>query len=108
MKLDIWELSHIHTLNSALTFTVWLKILAKFAPIFNRIRRALNIECLKMVYYSLVYPILVYCTNVWTGMYKTLLNNVCLLRKGFVRAIYGAPRKPHTEEMFHNIGLRKI
>lgn len=42
------------------------------------------------------------------GTSRTLLNPACVLQKDIVRAFLVAPKKAHTRELFHKIGLLKF
>ena len=84
------------------------KKLGKFSPIFYRIRKNIKIEYLNMIYSSLVYPCLICCASVWADTIKTLINLICVLWKGIVHAIYGAPNRALIGRLIHEVGLLRL
>ena len=58
-----------------------------------------------MLYFSLVFPHLIYCTSAWGGSCKKVIKPVHILQKGIVRAINGADRRAHTRELFLSLNF---
>ena len=55
--------------------------ISKFIGMFYNIRDSLNINALKLVYFSLVYPHLHYGSAIWGGALKTDLDNLLVIQK---------------------------
>ena len=56
-----------------------------------RISHCVPENMLVNLYYSLVYPYLLYCNIIWGGTYAAHLNTLQLLQKKVVRIITGQP-----------------
>ena len=63
-------------------------------------RKNLRNESLKSLYYSFIYPYLIYCNQVWGSAYKTNITPLFILQKRSLRIITGVhPRSP-SEPLF--------
>ena len=60
------------------------------------------------IYYSLVYPYLIYGNLVWGGTYPTHLHPLFLLQKRAVRIVVKADYLAHTNEIFLNLKILKL
>lgn len=60
------------------------------------------------LYYSLVYPYLIYCNIVWGGTYNTYLNQLAVLQKRVIRIITGEEYRAHTSLLFYRTKILKI
>ena len=60
------------------------------------------------LYYSLVYPYLVYCVSVWGSTYPSNLKRILLLQKKVVRIISGSAFDAHTEPIFKQLKILKL
>ena len=60
------------------------------------------------LYYSLVYPYLVYCVSVWGSTYTSNLNSIFLLQKKVIRIISKSDFDAHTEPLFKNLKILKF
>ena len=60
------------------------------------------------IYYSLIYPYLIYCNVVWGGACITHVNRVLVLQKRAVRIVHGVAYLVHTNDLFINSDLLKI
>ena len=52
-------------------------------------RKVLHSESMKCVYYSFIYPYMIYCSQVWGSACKTNIEPVRILRKRVIRIILG-------------------
>ena len=59
------------------------------------------------VYYSFVYPYLIYCNHVWGTACKTFMQTIVLLQKRVIRIIAGVNRRYHTDPIFNELKLLK-
>ena len=63
-------------------------------------RKFLTYESLKSLYYSFVYPFLIYCNHVWGNECSTSLKNLVLLQKKTIRIIYGVNSRTSCDPLF--------
>ena len=63
---------------------------------------------LPTLYYSLVYPYLVYCASVWGSTYSSNLKRILLLQKKVVGIISGSAFDAHTEPIFKQLKILKL
>ena len=68
----------------------------------------LPVTSLRTLYYSLVYPYLVYCASVWASTYPTNLNRLVLLQKKIIRIISKMPFDAHTDPIFKSLQIMKL
>ena len=60
------------------------------------------------MYYSLIYPYLSYCVEVWGGASNKLISTLFKLQKKAVRIIVSAPYKAHTRPIFDKLKILNI
>ena len=73
---------------------------ARGIGVLIKARKVLRSESLKCLYYSLIYPYMIYCSQVWGSAYKTNIEPLFILQKRDVRIILGVhPRSP-SEPLF--------
>jgi len=71
-------------------------------------RKVLNKESLITLYYSFIYPFLIYCNHIWGSTYLSHLNKLEILQKKIVRIISGVqPRCPRAP-LFYDLGFLKV
>ena len=68
----------------------------------------LSTSSLLTLYYSLVYPYLVYCVSVWGSTYPSNLKRTLLLQKKVVRIISGSAFDARTEPIFEQLKILKL
>ena len=68
--------------------------------IFSKLRYYLDISCLKMIYYFLVYPLLNYCVTDWGGASETSLQPIIILQKRILRFVTHNSYDSHTKPIF--------
>ena len=76
--------------------------ISKSCGIISRIRNTLDIKSKKMIYYSLIYPYLTYCINVWSSTYRTNLKTPCTAQKRSVLTLFATAKQPHSRDIFIN------
>ena len=64
-----------------------------------------SLHCL---YYSLVYPYLLYCVSVWGSTYQSNLRRVFNLQKKIIRIISKVSLDSHTDALFKEHGILKF
>ena len=71
-------------------------------------RKVLNTESLLTLYYSFIYPFLIYCNHVWGSTYISHLNKLELLQKKIVRIISGVHPRCPSAPLFNLLGILKV
>ena len=93
-------------LNPCLKFKLHIhdvvKKLSEFVTVICKIRAVLNERCLKILYYSIIYPNFIYCASAWSGTFKSFFNPVFVVQKGVIRAKCGANRRNPSQGFFKN------
>ena len=73
---------------------------ARGIGVIIKARKVLHNESLKCLYYSFIYPYMIYCNQVWGSACKTNIEPLQVLQKRAVRIILGVhPRSP-SEPLF--------
>ena len=85
-----------------------LNKVSRITGILYKIRNNLTIECLKLFYLSIVYPHFIYCSAIWGGAFKTLLEGLFLAQKKIIRVMYFKNKYDHTNPLFFENNLLKI
>ena len=75
---------------------------------FHRVKGLIPIECLKMLYYTLVYPHLTYGIVLWGATHKTYIERLYRSQKKILRAMYSATFFEHSHPLFSQLKILKI
>ena len=82
--------------------------LKKFIGILGKARHYTNIEILRNLYYTLIYPYLTYRTLFWGHTYKTTLLPLFILQKKAIRIISFSHFNNHTDPIFLRLSILKL
>lgn len=93
-----WK-AHIDTVKSKV---------ALLTGIIYRLRSLLTVNCLKQIYYTLIYPHLLYCSALWGGAYKTYVDSLFVTQKKLLRIMFYKGRFEHTHNIFVESMLLKL
>ena len=93
-----WK-SHINELCQELSKTV---------EILSKLRYYVNIDVLKMLYNSLIYPFFTYGVHVSGLTYPTYLNSLTALQKRLVRIMTFSEPASHSEPLLKSLNLLKF
>jgi hypothetical protein len=74
----------------------------------RKVNRCVPINCLKMLYYALVYPMLTYGIILWGSAYNVHINKLVIMQKKIVRSISNVDINTHTEPLFVKLNVLKI
>ena len=77
--------------------------IAKGIGIIKKVRKYLNSDTLISLYYSFIYPYLIYSNHVWGNTCKTIMNSLVLLQKKIIRIICGVRPREHTDPLFKRL-----
>lgn len=80
----------------------------KQCGILSLTRKYFNTNALKIAYYSLVYPNILYCHTVWGASGKTKIKTLEIAQKKVVRTMSYLRRHEHTNSSFYNLGILKL
>ena len=83
------------------------KKVARGLGILCKARRVLDKETLKNLYFTFIYPYLIYCVHVWGNSAKTHLDHLQKLQKKIVRVITFSKFNSHTEPLMYELKLLK-
>ena len=93
-----WK-NHINELCSKLSKTV---------GVISKLRYNVNVDILTMLYYSLIYPFLIYGVQVWGLTYPTYLKPVTTLQKRVARIMTFSEPMSHSEPLLKSLNLLKF
>ena len=78
---------------------------AKGIGIISKSKKYLNKSCLRTLYYSFIYPYLIYCIEVWGLATQSRLNSLVTLQKKAIIIISQAGYRDHTAPLFKKLHL---
>ena len=84
------------------------KKIAKSIGIIYRSRYLLSVKTKLSLYYTLVYPYISYCNEVWSSTYVTNLNRIFLLQKRAVSAMTNSDYQAHLAPLFARLKVLDI
>ena len=84
------------------------KKISKGIGILTKARPFINIITCKTLYYSFIYPYLLYCNHIWGCASKTALQRLVILQKKVIRIICYAPYLSHTAPLFAKLSLLRV
>ena len=82
--------------------------LSKTVGILSKVRYFVNIDILVMLYYSLIYPFLIYGVQIWGLTYPTYLKPISIIQKKTVRIITFSEPQSHSEPLFKSLKILKF
>ena len=83
--------------------------ISKTIGILYKIKSSLTEKLLIKLYYTLIYPYLIYCNVVWGGTNYNYVNRLLLLQqKEIVRIITNESYLAHSDPLFYRTGILKI
>ena len=82
--------------------------ISKFVPILYNVRSNLDLKSMKIIYYALIYPNIIYCNSVWGNCCAIYLSPLELVLKKIVRVMTFGSRYEHTPPLFQNLSLLNI
>ena len=84
------------------------KTISKSVGIMHRSRFNLSSKTKLSLYYTLIYPYIIYCNLAWSSTYVTNLNRIFYLQKRAVRIITNAEFRDHSDPLFTQLGILDI
>ena len=100
------------TIDAKLKFDVHIRLVCKKVSrsvgIIYKLKNFLPAVVLRSIYFSLIYPYLIYCNLCWGNSYQSHLQPLIILQKKAIRLISGADRLAHTNELFIRNKILKL
>ena len=81
---------------------------SKSIGILYKLKEYMSDRMLMNLYYSMIYPYLIYGNLIWGGTYSTHLNPLLLLQKRAVRIISKSSYLSHTDPIFSKLEILKL
>ena len=82
--------------------------ISKGLGMLGRCRNILSNDILLTMYFSLIYPYLIYCCIVWGGASATALSKLQVLQNRAVRLITRSPFQSSADPLFKQLRLLKL
>ena len=82
--------------------------IAKGIGILCRARKSLELPTLATLYYSMIYPYLTYCVEVWGNAQQIYMEPLFILQKKVVRIMTSAHPYSHTDPIFKQLHILKL
>ena len=82
--------------------------MVKSLGIISKLRSFINVSCILNLYYSMVYPYLIYGNIVWANTYPSNLHTLYLLQKRFVRLATFTNSKEASAPLFRKLNIMSI
>ncbi len=82
-----------------------LNKISRVSYMLTKIRYYIDLNSLKLLYYSLIHPHLIYCVTTWGGAPKTTLKPLVNLQKKIVRIITKSPFDHPSEVLFNKLDI---
>ena len=81
---------------------------AKSVGILGKARKVLGRKTLETLYYTMIYPYLLYCNIIWGNCNANTIWPIFKLQKMAVRLIMNVPRRESTSQYFKKLHLVKV
>ena len=84
------------------------KKLSRGTGVLCKVRNYVTTEILIQLYYSIIYPFLIFGCTVWGMIYNTNIRPLFLPQKKIIRIMTFSKYDAHTNPVFHKLKLLKI
>ena len=81
---------------------------AKGMGILCKAKKIFQLSTLRTLYYSIIYPHLTYCIEVWGNTSKSYLSSLFKMQKKVIRIIKQVGYREHTDPLFAELKLLKL
>ena len=99
-------------IDSHLTWKSWVSYISKKIKrnigILSKIRHYVNLKTLTKLYYSLIYPFLIYGITMWGNTYESTLTPIITLQKQVLRIITFRNYNDHSNPLFKALEIIKF
>ena len=97
-----------HKMKFNLHINAICRKISKSIGILFKLRDYLPLPKLICLYYTFIYPYLIYCNLVWGSTFETHLKPLIILQKKVIRIINRADFNDHTNDLFYMNKILKI
>ena len=84
------------------------KKISRGIGVLCKARRMLNLCSLKTLYYSFIYPYLMYCNHVWAAACTTNLKGIRVLQNRVISIMTSSKRFTRLEPLFEKLGILRL
>ena len=84
------------------------KKVSKSIGVICKARKVFQHSTLMSLYYSLIYPYLIYCTEVWGNTNAYIINSLYKLQKKVCRIIDSAPKRTESASLFKKLSVLSV
>jgi len=84
------------------------KKISKNIGIISKVRHYVDLETLKLIYYSLIYPYLQYGAITWGNTYKTRLNHLNVLNNKVIRIMTYSHYLTHCPPLYKELNILQL
>ena len=84
------------------------KKISRLVGLLYKLKLSFPQSILKQLYYSLIYPYLIYCLPLWGCTAQTILEPLVLVLKKIVRLITSSEYLAHTNPLFKETSILKL
>jgi len=99
-------------IDSSLTWEQHIQLvkskIAKGIGVICKARKVLDEKTLITLYYSMIYPYLTYCVEVWGNSAQSYLLSLLKLQKKILRIITSSAYRAESNPLFQRLGILKI
>ena len=103
-----YKLLGVH-LDETLSFKHHIELtcnkISKSLYFINKSKHFLTQKALRSLYYALIHPHLLYCTNIFSIAAPSVLKRITLLQKRAIRTITKSPFLAHTHQLFSSLKI---
>ena len=92
---------------SAHTASICSKI-SKSIGIFHKLKDYVPLDCLRNLYFSFIFPFVIYCNLIWGGTFKRYIDPIHLLQKKVIRIMNNAEYLAHTNCLFYKSEILNV
>ena len=82
--------------------------IARGVGILIKARKYFTHECMITLYYSFVFPYLIYCNHIWGSSYKSNMSKLQVLKNKAVRITTDSNTRSNIDAMFKESGLLNL
>ena len=79
--------------------------MSKGLGMLGRVRNLLPFDALRVLYHTLIYPYLLYCSIIWAGAAAATLNRLIVLQNRAVRLITSSPFRASASPIYKQLNL---
>lgn len=95
-------------LNFSTHISYTCKKVSKLLGLLCKLKNYFPTQVLRNLYFSLIYPYLIYCIPAWGAANQTTLNPLIILQKRIIRILTNSDFYAHSSPLFRSLNILKI